>query len=600
MKAWLYIVLFAIALVVRLSYLAEWNGTPLASVLVGDAAGYDVWARAIVAGDWYGHEVFYQAPFYPYFLAIVYRVFGTGATVARLAQAVLGSASCVLLALAGRRFLSARAGLAAGALVALYAPAIWFDGLVQKGALGGFFMAILLWTLGEFNRRPRAVWIFAVGLTLGVFSLTRENALLLVPLVAAWVVLDGAGRSRRERAAGCAILLAGAALTLAPVGLRNRDLGGGFLLTTSQLGPNFFIGNHPGANGRYVPLRSRRGGVEFERVDATLLAEAATGRALSAREVSRYWLGRGLAYVRGEPLAWLGLMARKAGLVWHAGEILDTDSLEAYEDESRILRALGRVLHFGTLLPLALAGVWLTRGAWRRLVPLYAIALTVAASVALFYVTARYRYPLAPVLALFAGAGIVALFDLVRRRDHRALVAPAVLALAVAVPCNWPLRGDVDPRTITRFSLGSALVAGGRFDDGRREIERALALDPGFADAYYALGDSWLRQGETERAAAFFERALAHSPLHPHAHVGLGMVRFRAGDLDAAERHFREALRQDPALAAAHNDLAAVLARRGRLDEAVLQLEESVRLDPSEPDARANLDKLRQALDANR
>ena len=54
--------------------------------------------------------------------------------------------------------------------------------------------------------------------------------------------------------------------------LRNRVVAGEFHLTTSQLGPNFYIGNHPGADGSYRPLSFGRGDALREREDATRLA----------------------------------------------------------------------------------------------------------------------------------------------------------------------------------------------------------------------------------------------------------------------------------------------------------------------------------------
>jgi hypothetical protein len=54
----------------------------------------------------------------------------------------------VLLALAGRRFFSRSAGVAAGLILAFYAPAIFADGLIQKSALGLSLLCLLLWLLG--------------------------------------------------------------------------------------------------------------------------------------------------------------------------------------------------------------------------------------------------------------------------------------------------------------------------------------------------------------------------------------------------------------------------------------------------------------------
>ena len=86
------------------------------------------------------------------------------------------------------------------------------------------------------------------------------------------------------------LVIAGTLLGLSPVVVRNYAVGGGLYLTTSQLGPNFYIGNNPTADGTYRPLRFGRGAAEFERLDATEIAERAAGRQLNPNEVSRYWM----------------------------------------------------------------------------------------------------------------------------------------------------------------------------------------------------------------------------------------------------------------------------------------------------------------------
>ncbi|MDP2054652.1 MAG: hypothetical protein Q8L75_13525, partial [Acidobacteriota bacterium] len=69
-------VIFTVALAVRLLHLLQIQPSPFFDVLLGDAHGYDEWARRLAAGDWVGTEVFYQAPLYPYFVGGVYAVFG--------------------------------------------------------------------------------------------------------------------------------------------------------------------------------------------------------------------------------------------------------------------------------------------------------------------------------------------------------------------------------------------------------------------------------------------------------------------------------------------------------------------------------------------
>src|SRR5262245_60716193 len=122
--------LAAVAFIVRLVYLWQIRQSPFFTPLLGDSKGYDQWARRIAAGDWVGTDVFYQAPLYPYFMGAIYAAAGHDVLSIRVCQAILGSISCALVAHAAWRLFSRRAGVIAGLLLALYPPAIFFDGLV--------------------------------------------------------------------------------------------------------------------------------------------------------------------------------------------------------------------------------------------------------------------------------------------------------------------------------------------------------------------------------------------------------------------------------------------------------------------------------------
>jgi 4-amino-4-deoxy-L-arabinose transferase-like glycosyltransferase len=105
---------FLCALAVRLLHVWQMRGTPFFDALMGDARGYDAWAQRLAAGDWIGHDVFYQAPLYPYFLGLVYTVFGRDLLIVRIVQAILGASSCVLVGYAANRLFLDRAGVVAG------------------------------------------------------------------------------------------------------------------------------------------------------------------------------------------------------------------------------------------------------------------------------------------------------------------------------------------------------------------------------------------------------------------------------------------------------------------------------------------------------
>jgi 4-amino-4-deoxy-L-arabinose transferase-like glycosyltransferase len=351
-----YLLVGALALLVRLIYVWQIRHAPFFELRIGDGHVYHLWARRIADGDWLGDRVFYQAPLYPYLLAVIYRWIGDSTLVVRVAQAALGAGSCVLLAHAARSLFGVRAALLAGVGLALYPPAIFLDGLIQKTALSTLLVTALLAAIGALTVRPTAQRWVGTGVLAGLLALTRENALVFAAPVALWAVVDFRREPWKRKATWAGLFLAGMAFILGPVALRSLFLSGEAHITTSQLGTNFYIGNNPGATGTYQALLFGRGDARREREDATRLAERALGQPLTPSEVSRFWLGQARDYIRQQPVGWLRLMGRKLALTFNAAELADTEAQRVYAEWSPMLRIPGYLLHFGVLLPLAAFG----------------------------------------------------------------------------------------------------------------------------------------------------------------------------------------------------------------------------------------------------
>ena len=137
---WAMAAIFLWALLLRLIYVRQISSNPFFSRPVMDPGYHDEWARAIASGDWIGKEAFFRAPLYPYFLGVIYRLFGPDYLTPRIIQAVLGSISCVLLYLITRRLFGERAALLAGAAAGAYGMLIYFDAeLLRRGASAAGF-----------------------------------------------------------------------------------------------------------------------------------------------------------------------------------------------------------------------------------------------------------------------------------------------------------------------------------------------------------------------------------------------------------------------------------------------------------------------------
>jgi 4-amino-4-deoxy-L-arabinose transferase-like glycosyltransferase len=229
-----FLAIFGCAFLLRMIYLAQIESIPLFYYLAGDGRTYDEWGQRIAAGDWLGEGVFYQAPLYPYFLGVLHFLFGRSLWLVRIVQITLGSAACALIFRVGERLFSRPAGIAAGLILACYAPAIFFDGLIEKSVLDLFLLTVLLFILSGVNQSEGWWWWLGAGVVLGLLGLSRENALVLAPVVMLWIVLYFSERSLSVRAGWLGMFFAGLLLIIVPVGLRNLAVGGEFTLTTAK------------------------------------------------------------------------------------------------------------------------------------------------------------------------------------------------------------------------------------------------------------------------------------------------------------------------------------------------------------------------------
>ena len=613
---WPWLAVWFAAVLIRLVYFWQIHDTDLARVLLGDADVYDAWAQRLAAGDWLGDKVFYQAPLYPYFLGIIYKLGGHSLLLVRLVQIVVGACSCVILGKAAEHFISRRAGLVAGVLMACCPTLVFFDCLIQKSVLDVFFLTLVLLLAAIVARKERAIpWWLALGAGFGFLTLTRENALIMLPLMLVWAWQHG-----RRRAV---LVLAGAACVLLPVALRNKMVGGEFHLTTSQMGPNFYIGNNANANGTYQPLLPWRGDAAYEQKDAADLAERELGRKLTPSEVSAFWMDKSLVFIRTQPWQWTKLMARKGFLVWNAQELGDTEEQSAYAAYSPLLRWLSAVLHFGVLCPLAVMGVvWM----WHRSRELWIVAammLTYAASVAAFYVFARYRLPLFPMAILLAAGGVAELRDRLRWPLSPSTWKGLAVLIVTAVLVNWPASSRQLDGMITLQNLGGyfskqrdyeraiacydqvlerlpssaeahagkgrALLELNRFADSIPHFETALRLNPEFPDAENNLGNALTAKGSAAAALPHYERALQLKPQSAEICYNFGNALLQMGNTTAAIELYEKSVKLQPDFADSHNNLGSLLFQTGRMEEALEHFRKYAALRPNAAGAHANL-----------
>lgn len=577
--------LFLFALGVRWLYIWEVWGSESVRYLMVDSRAYHERAIAILGGDWLGDRVFYQDALYPYFLAGLYALFGPGSVGVLGAQALLDATTVLAISLIARRLCGDRCGLVAGVLAALYKPFIYYDALLLKTSLSLFLISWALYLLqrAEESRRRRG-WFFA-GLGLGLASLTRGNYLVFVPVVLAWIWLPV--RRVPLRKVGCSAAVAlGLFSVLLPVMIRNRYVGDDWVLTTSQAGQNFFIGNNrQNITGIYESPAFVRPNPRFEEADFAREARRRSGREMKPSELSRFWFREAARDIAAEPGHFLAHTWKKVRLFVNDYEVPDNYSYDFFEQNVSLLLALP-LPDYGLLLPLAVCGAWFTRRsrpAWLLL----AYFAAYGASVILFYNMSRYRIPVVPVVIVFAAVALTRLAAALKARQVRTVAAAAALLVpAYAVAHQRVVERDFSKHYV---NLGLAHLERAR-EHERRADELSTRGDP------TAEGEEALAEELRGRAKAEFRRGLDLRPQHPLFRRALRealleQIRRAAGsgEHERAVALARELTASFPRLADAYWHLGSNLARLGRREEARLAFQRALALAPGHAGARSEL-----------
>ena len=216
--------------------------------------------------------------------------------------------------------------------------------------------------------------------------------------------------------------------------MRNYHFHGQFYPFSVQGGINFYIGNNPQSEGIIMepqgiptlPVTQVRKSIQ--------LARYHTGQPLTAFQASDYWQNQGLRYLAEQPMDAISLYARKFFLFWRKEEITLNINYELSRDLLPLMKSIFLV-SFGAVAPLAIAGLLFSLKHVRQYYLIIAYAGSYMLSVILFFISDRYRLPIAPFLCLFAALAIdtYILRWPSQARSYKWLALPVICLLAFVI-----------------------------------------------------------------------------------------------------------------------------------------------------------------------
>ncbi|MDD3180227.1 MAG: hypothetical protein PHQ04_07720 [Opitutaceae bacterium] len=544
----------AVAFAYTCGHLGWYLDTPLGSVPVLDERENLDLAEAIVSAR-LPAEPFYRAPGYALALAGL-RCLGVPAgglfATALLLGAGLHALNAALVASLARRWFGHAAALSAGLLAALHPVFVHFSTQALDATPALTFFLLGLNSLDIALACPGAIspWISA-SLCWAAATLLRPNYLLvwavLPPLA---FILSGTPRWRRP-AAGAA--LAGVALFAASALWQWRICSdAGFL--PWQGAYNLWAANQPGAHGRYyvqrVSLPPDAARTNPARAESLVLYQRETGLLPTDIAVmNAHWRGRFLAHVTGHPGQWLSLLARKIYALLNNWEQYNNKTFAFHQARSPWL--LPNPLSWGVLLILGVAGAARLASASPGVARVLAVvAGACALSIVLFFASARFRLPLAALLAALSG-GAVAAPGFWRHwpAKRKLMLSGSLLLAATGTFSNIGGVRDRAPFVQDHTLLARAAETAGDNATAWREAQSALDLQPTHPDALRLAVTAYFNQLLAGAATAADEprwletcRRLLTQPTDdaPELRVLAALAIWRSGDQAGARQIWRD------------------------------------------------------------
>ncbi len=588
-----YLFLFLLAFGIRLVYLSQFESTPTFHRPILDEADYLELAQLIGSPQGLPDEPYYRTPLYPYLLSFVYRITGESIFTTRLVQILLGSVLPLLIMALGVRLFNKPVGFAGGIIAALYPTFIYYDGSLLTTSTMVLLTTLLIWQLYRCQERMHWKSFVFAGLLLGLAALARPNILLLAPalLIWIWLVIKPALGFKRAMISYLVIGLACMAIII-PVTIRNYAVSHDFVLISWQGGFNFWLGNHRQANGWSAVAPGMDASLKGAAKQSITIAEAKAKKPLLRSEVSRYWYASGWNHIRSDLSGFVARTLKKLRLLVNGFEIPNVQNIYHARTYGSILRPLlftkGIYFPYGILTPLALVGIALSIPRWRKYLILHLFLASYAISVIAFFVCARFRQPLIPVLILFAAYAVHQLVGYLRNRRFLPVLVILLAVAALMFETNHQLL-EITPKELdawSHYSLGNAYKDQGNLTQARAEYELAYQADTSNVYALINIGCTYRDQNNFPEAIKRFREAINKNPSIHNSFLYLGNLYMVRGEFEEAAAVLANGCRMARYNDEIHLELARAYYGLNRFEDAKAALEICLRLNRDNRAAR--------------
>jgi 4-amino-4-deoxy-L-arabinose transferase-like glycosyltransferase len=456
--------IFIFAVIVASIYIYSSPEFPSKECFNLDGVDYDTIALNLFLGNGYCHikgvPTSFRPPLYPLFLASIYSIFGYDHTPVKYIQAILHGFTAMLTFVIGFYCFGRITGLLAASYISVYEPFLYINTLILSEPL---FITLTLLTLYFvimiLNRGEKSIYAVLLGFISGIATLCRTALapfiLILFPLLLfikkltdkkidlkqyGKIVSNNSWLSLLKKYLLTLVIFF---ITLSPWAIRNYNVHGRFLITDTHGGWVFWQKLIPfhnfGNNLDNAYKKAQEKGLEntkseelfrwvFEDnlfgVEATyyLMNREYPGNNIPKDEImiNDFYYSKASEYMKEHPFLTM-LNIFKNGVKFYSPII----STEGFENNYSYWYSF--IFIFGII------GLICSFPLWRQSLPLYFVIMNFTTIVSLSMSHDRFRYPIDPIISIFAAFGIINICNKSRNKIIALIVFLVIIVLNILI-----------------------------------------------------------------------------------------------------------------------------------------------------------------------
>jgi 4-amino-4-deoxy-L-arabinose transferase-like glycosyltransferase len=332
-----------------------------------DQKTFILWAEEILKHPFYvDGNVFYMAPFYPYFLSFIYLLTGGNLVGIYLIQILIDVFLCYLIYLLGKIIFDEKTGLLSCFFCAFYKTFVVYSSTILSDSLITFLYIAFITSLYISLMKKNLKWWIVTGILLGFSALAKPTIAIFLPFLFLGLLFYKEDVIKikipilKQKIFVFFLLILISGITILPVTLRNWYVGKVFVPICSNGPVNWRIGNSSDSIGLFYYPK---------------------GELLSPLSVE-FWK----------------LFLKKLNLFFTSYEW--PQNLNVYLMDNIIPSLKFAFIRFGFIVPLGIVGLFLLFENFRVNFLFITFTLSNILWVVLFFITDRYRLPAVACLSI--------------------------------------------------------------------------------------------------------------------------------------------------------------------------------------------------------